>query len=298
MSCPFEIKPEKPNGKAVLLIHGFLASPYIMRSIGEFMAAHGYLVRAILLPGHGTDFNQLRTVKYQDWLDVCRDAIRSIQSECGIDNISIIGFSLGATLALLMSFEFKISALGLISPCFGISSTAKTFPLLCHLKMDKILPDLGCTQSQPINHASYQRFPICAVAEVQKVITLYQQKGRLQKTWPRIFGAMSLDDQTVKPEATLAAFKHFPPESSCLKIYRGAEFKNAPEIKSLSHVALPASPQDPYFGKNGRYYGKLPPDTPFGEPTWRDKGKPLKRLTYHPDFDLMMNALLACFNTP
>ncbi len=298
MSCPFEIKPQHPNGKAVVLIHGLLASPYIMRSIGEFMAQQGYLVRAILLPGHGTEWTQLKTVRYQEWLEACRYGIRSIQTEYDIADISLIGFSLGATLALLMSFEFKISALGLISPCLGISPIARTFPSLCKLKLDKILPHLFCTQSQAVNYGSYQCFPICVVAEVQKTINLYHQKSKLQKTWPRIFGAVSLDDHTIKPQATLDAFARFPKASSYLTIYSGAEFKNHPEILCLSHVALPVSPQDPYFGRNGSYYSILPPETQFGEPTWRDQGKAIKRLTYHPDFDKMMASCLKIWHKP
>ncbi len=293
MSCPFELKPQHPNGKAVLLIHGFLASPYIMRSIGQFMADQGYLVRAIRLPGHGTEWTQLKTVHYQDWLEVCRYGIRSIQAETDITEISLIGFSMGATLALLMSFEFKISALGLIAPCFGISSAARSFPLLCQLKLDKILPNLFCTQSEAINHGSYQRFPICAVAEVQKLMNLYEKQAASHPAWPPIFGAASREDQTVKIQATIKAFKDFPPETSQLKLYSGQDFKNQSRIIALSHVALPVSPKDPYFGENGRYYGALAPKIQLGEPTWRDKFKPIKRLTYNPDFEPMMNQLLA-----
>jgi esterase/lipase len=296
MSCPFELQPKHPNGKAVLLIHGFLASPYIMRSIGQYMAARGYLVRAILLPGHGSDWTQLKTARAPDWLEACRYGIRSILAEYPSQEINLIGFSLGATLALLMSLEFKINALGLIAPCFGISPLAKAFPYLCKLKIDKILPHLFCTQSEPVNHGSYQRFPICAVAEVQKTIHLYQQQAAQHLSWPKIFGAATLEDQTVDVAATMAAFKRFPAADSTLKIYSAQDFKNLPHIVGISHVALPVSPHDPYFGAQGRYYGALPPETQFGEPTWRDKGKPIKRLTYNPDFDHMMALLLKTFN--
>ncbi len=295
MSCPFELTPQHPNGKAVLLIHGFLASPYIMRSIGQCMADQGYLVRAILLPGHGTEWTQLKTAKYTDWLNICRYGIRSLQTECGIADISLIGFSLGATLALLMNMEFKISALGLIAPCFGIHPLARSFPFLCRMKLDRLFPHLFCTQSEPINEGSYQRFPLCAVAEVQKVISLYQKKSATYTAWPPIFGAASVDDQTVRFQATLAAFQRFPTASTHLKIYAAADCQNDPRILSFSHVSLPVAPEDPYFGANGRYYGVLDPDIQFGEPTWRDQGKGIKRLTYNPDFKNMMTALLEPF---
>ncbi len=292
MSCPFEIRPTHPNGKAVLLIHGLLASPYIMRSIGAWMAEHGYLVRAIRLSGHGTDYTQLRQVHYPDWLATCRYGIETLQAEAGINEISAIGFSLGAILALMLSFEFKLRGLGLIAPCFEISALTKLFPTLCKLKLDRILPDLFCTQSEPINWGSYSRFPIHAVAELQKLLRDYRTQAAQQKTWPPIFGAASLDDHTVKTSATIEAFQTFPAAHSHLKLYTAADFAQTPHIITLSHVALPVAPTDPYFGKEGEYYGVLPPETQFGEPTWRDKYKPIKRLTYNPDFQNMMSLLL------
>ena len=50
---PFEIKPVKPNGKGILMIHGFTDSPYNFHDIANRLAERGFLVRAVVLPGHG-----------------------------------------------------------------------------------------------------------------------------------------------------------------------------------------------------------------------------------------------------
>jgi hypothetical protein len=61
--APFELLPERrrcPRGadgrhaKAALLLHDLGGTPYAMRDLGRALVEHCYLVRAILLPGHGT----------------------------------------------------------------------------------------------------------------------------------------------------------------------------------------------------------------------------------------------------
>ncbi|MGZ8257306.1 MAG: hypothetical protein ACXW1C_05030, partial [Gallionella sp.] len=61
-NMPFQLQPTLPNknfaGKnhpyqrGIVLTHGLTDSPYFMRSLGEFFTAQGFLVMAILLPGH------------------------------------------------------------------------------------------------------------------------------------------------------------------------------------------------------------------------------------------------------
>ncbi len=51
----------------VLLVHGFTGSPASMRPWGEFLHSKGYTVRVPLLPGHGTQPEDLNKVKWQEW---------------------------------------------------------------------------------------------------------------------------------------------------------------------------------------------------------------------------------------
>src|SRR5437016_3635977 len=51
-NTPYELKPSQTAKNGVLLIHGLLDSPFIMRDIGERLQSKGLLVRSIMLPGH------------------------------------------------------------------------------------------------------------------------------------------------------------------------------------------------------------------------------------------------------
>ena len=71
--APFELVPERgrcPRGadgrhaRAALLLHDLGGTPYEMRDIARAFAADCYLVRAVLLPGHGTVPGDLLEIDY------------------------------------------------------------------------------------------------------------------------------------------------------------------------------------------------------------------------------------------
>ncbi|MGO2240743.1 MAG: hypothetical protein ACTH5D_03185 [Halomonas sp.] len=54
MNTPFDIRPDEPAKRGILLAHGRGASPWYFIDIATAMANNGWLVRSTLLPGHGT----------------------------------------------------------------------------------------------------------------------------------------------------------------------------------------------------------------------------------------------------
>ena len=73
--APFELAPDPGrcprsadgrHQRAVLLIHGLGDTAYAMRDLGARFAAACYLVRAILLPGHGTVPGDLLEIRHDD----------------------------------------------------------------------------------------------------------------------------------------------------------------------------------------------------------------------------------------
>ncbi len=72
-NMPFALKPRvadgisKPYRRGILLTHGLTDSPYFMRHLANFFAEQGFLVLAILLPGHGTQPGDLLDVDWREW---------------------------------------------------------------------------------------------------------------------------------------------------------------------------------------------------------------------------------------
>ena len=314
MSLPFELRPSHPTKKGMLLSHGFLTSPYIMRSMAEDFVKQGFLVRAVLLPGHGTHESELNHCTWEDWLASLRFGYQSLAAEC--EEVYLCGFSIGATLSLLLSLELvaadasvckQLKKIILLAPCFGISPFAATLPWLEKLKLSKFLPELFCTQAEKEHLGSYTQFSSKSVAQIVLMLRSFHKK--LQQfsehyALPPCYVCASYDDATVKFKPILNFAERYLDRNSCLRIYANKALvlpknlqarlivptKLQNNIVSISHVAVPVAPNDAYFGSNGSYYGALAEQTRFGEPTlWQHKN--MKRLTFNPDYSELCHDL-------
>jgi carboxylesterase len=82
----------------LLLVHGFTGNPVSMRPLGEGLAAAGFTVEVIRLPGHGTHWRDMAKTRYTDWRhEVVRaaDALRDRSAK-----LLLVGLSMGGTLVL------------------------------------------------------------------------------------------------------------------------------------------------------------------------------------------------------
>ncbi len=113
MSLNFILKhADKPKG-AVLLFHGLTGSPFELKKYGQFLYNNGYDVFAECLPGHGEKFEEIYTVKYQDWLEFGYSEFEKLESE--YENVFVSGLCLGAVLALAVGMKFQNRVSGIIS---------------------------------------------------------------------------------------------------------------------------------------------------------------------------------------
>ncbi len=124
-SLSTSIEPDHENfryDRAVLLIHGLNDTPFSMWDLGHRFAERCYLVRGILLPGHGTVPGDLLNIGLPEWREAVRRAVWSFRGEA--DRLVIAGFDLGANLALDaaasldMPEELELNGLVLLGPAF------------------------------------------------------------------------------------------------------------------------------------------------------------------------------------
>ncbi|MGI9509190.1 MAG: alpha/beta hydrolase [Geminicoccaceae bacterium] len=131
--APFELPPapegEDCKGKAkadydrgVLLIHGLNDTPFSMWDLAARFTKACYLVRAILLPGHGTVPGDLLDIGLPEWRDSVSKAIWSFRGE--VDRLVIAGLDLGANLALdaalnvALPREIELNGIVMLAPAF------------------------------------------------------------------------------------------------------------------------------------------------------------------------------------
>ncbi len=86
------------NNVGCVLIHGLSSSPADVRPVGEFLNSKGYTVTAPLLPGHGTQIEDMFHYSWQDWYHQLEKTYESVAKKCS--EVYLLGFSLGGLLVL------------------------------------------------------------------------------------------------------------------------------------------------------------------------------------------------------
>lgn len=102
----------KPKG-AVLLFHGLTGSPFELRKYAQFLYNNGYDVFAECLPGHGEKWEEIYTVKYQDWLDFSYSRFEELKTR--YKDVFVSGLCLGAVLALAVGIKYQDRVSGIIA---------------------------------------------------------------------------------------------------------------------------------------------------------------------------------------
>jgi esterase/lipase len=339
--APFELAPERrrcardaAGEKAALLIHDLGGTPYEMRDVARAFAAACYLVRAILLPGHGTVPGDLLEVGYREWVDATRSAIASF-GEHG-ERLILVGFGLGGTLAIHYALsnapvpDVDLGGLVLLAPAFGeppprswLGAPGIHNQLTPARPWARLLPDYDPVRFESLpRHALMQRTRLA-----EEVVA---QDATLEIP---VFLVISADDAEVDAGAArewfcrrlagprrLIWYARTPPPGADCRFVSEKSSADWPDILDFSHVALPIAPDNPRYGADrgypdcSHYYWENSPnwlicvdatktsanaDLRYGEVTAGNLERhTVRRLTYNPDFEAMMAAALAFLADP
>jgi esterase/lipase len=96
---PFMLDPARARPLGVLLVHGFLASPAEMHPLAERLASERFTVLGVRLRGHGTSPWDLERRSFEEWLESLAEGYALLRERHA--RVAVVGFSTGATLALL-----------------------------------------------------------------------------------------------------------------------------------------------------------------------------------------------------
>jgi carboxylesterase len=148
----------------VLICHGFTGSPRTVRPWAEHLAAAGLTVRAPLLPGHGTTWQDMNRTGWTDWYDTAERAFAELSATC--EQVFVAAISMGACLALRLA-QTKggaVSGLVLVNP--SLARDTRLFVLAPVLKhMIPSLPGIAGDIKKPGgSEGGYKRVPIKAAA--------------------------------------------------------------------------------------------------------------------------------------
>lgn len=117
---------------AILLIHGYSATPYEMTWFARQLNDLGYTVLVPRLPGHGTCKKDFLASNWKDWLRCVSDAYIDLASKHEV--VYVGGHSMGALLAVILSRYFDVKKLFLFAPAFKIVNKGIPLPLMKFVK--------------------------------------------------------------------------------------------------------------------------------------------------------------------
>ncbi len=110
-----EIENRRNEKSAVaVLIHGFGDTATSMKPLGEYLVSLGIAVEYVLLPGHGSTVQEFGRTTWRDWFQGGLDKVKEVKAASG--QVYLVGFSIGANIAALISIETEIGKLVLVSP--------------------------------------------------------------------------------------------------------------------------------------------------------------------------------------
>ncbi len=320
-NSPFEWYPAKnpsaSNRKiknGVLLIHGLYDSPFTVMDIGKHFLAKDFLVRAILLPGHGTVPGDLLNIQYPEWIKATHYGLESLRAE--VENIFVVGFSMGATLAIHEAITNPIiQSLCLIGPALKARNPFVPYLIkLARFTQHFYRPHKWYKVNRQKSFAKYESMPVHAADQACKL--MHQTCDLLQKKPLEIpvFAVISKDDETLdanavvnfvaqesNPNNRLIIYTNQPNAYSDSRIEQRSSFFPEQRILDFSHVCLPISPNNTHYGKHGDYQDfQAYPNNEAPNPNGVFQGAInkqnmsqhiIQRLSYNPDFDYMISAL-------
>lgn len=106
---------------AVLLIHGFMGTPAEMRPLASELHQANWTVQGLLLPGFGQQIDTLFDRRYRDWLEATHAALAKLQEKHR--PVLLIGYSMGAAVALNVAADTSPDKLILLAPFLRIGNT-------------------------------------------------------------------------------------------------------------------------------------------------------------------------------
>ncbi len=197
--------PGGPTG--CLLIHGFTGSPKEMEPLGEYLSKLGYTILGIRLFAHATSQEDMNRARWEDWVASVEDGWYLLQGT--VDEIFLIGLSMGGVLALYQSAHLPVAGTVTLSTPYQIIQDPR-IPFLKYFW--RFLPFVSKGESdwqdpvQTEEHFSYDKYPTRAVYELSKLLEEMQEM--LPQIQVPILLMHSKDDLTVPPENMVQLYEH------------------------------------------------------------------------------------------
>ena len=190
--------------------------PLAMRDLADAFAARCFVVRTMLLPGHGTRAGDLLDVTRADWLAATRFGVQTLKGD--VDEVFVGGFSLGGLLSDARRARRRHGA-GRPSCSRPLLRSSSAWLVRQSVWLRHVVDWLD--RDPPDDYARYEAMPVNATAET---FLLTRELARLlerRRLAVPVFMALSADDPVIDVAGSRGYFEHrFSHAGSRLVEYR------------------------------------------------------------------------------
>lgn len=220
---------KRENKKAVLLLHGFTATPWELKELAEYLFGRGFNVYVPLLKGHATSPSDLKKVSWEEWYASAMYGynLLSILS----NEVNAAGFSMGGLLAILLAEDKPVKNLVAINTI--ISAKDKRMYLA---GLFKYFIDYSKNPNVAADDGHYyKQRPVAAVAELNQLIK--KAKASLKNVDSPILIVQSQYDEVVEPSSAEIIANNI-----------GSSLVNTIMVDTKAHILLGSKDKKNIFG--------------------------------------------------
>jgi carboxylesterase len=166
-----------------------------MRPWGEFLHLKGYTVRVPLLPGHGTQPEDLNKVKWQEWPAKVQFELSELRKTC--DVIFLVGLSMGGgtVLNVAASINNELAGLILVNPMIHVKGVPVELAFFLS-RFQKMRTSVGDDIKRPgITEWGYDALPTRGIHQLLKMLRI--TRGNLGKITVPVQLFHSVEDHTL-----------------------------------------------------------------------------------------------------
>lgn len=263
-NTPFEVKPAKPNGRGILFIHGLGDSPFTFTDLARDLAEHGYLVRVILLPGHGTKPADMIGSDSALWEKVVDEQMELLAKD--VKEVWIGGFSTGGNLAINYAYKHSnVRGMVLFSPAIEVKTNLiKLAPAVDLFVTWLRAPDEKNARQTPFK---YTTVPLDGIVAFKNTMdTAFQDVSQKQYSKPSIVAlsqhdsilptkkiASLFEKQLTSPYSRILWYGQNQPELKSDKFLIRTDYLPEERIESFAHMSMTFSPDNTWYGKDGKF---------------------------------------------
>ncbi|MGR8947056.1 MAG: alpha/beta hydrolase [Gammaproteobacteria bacterium] len=176
-AAPFLLEAQGNSDIAVLITHGFLASPAEIRPLGERIHNLGFTVMGTRLRGHGTSPWDLRERSWEQWLESVEFGYEILSQLA--EKVILVGFSTGGVLSLVAASSEKPNIAGVCAVCAPIKFQNKNMRFVPFMygankivkwlsKYEGVMPFRQTEPEHP--HINYRHMPIRGLYELTRLV--------------------------------------------------------------------------------------------------------------------------------